>query len=212
MESCLVLILNETEMRFTSNINDLDCSPLAQPSIINPTIIDETKGQELLKLQEEQKTLWREYDLKVAVISCGVTVIVGVIDEQYLEEKRKEYVGYNNETIHSLLNHIQTWAIVINKEKIEAKAHFQAPWSDSPDQHITALAYQLDKRQRDCLRIKAPVSDSDKVDHFVSSMYTSNLFEAKFLEEWKASDDQSWEVTRDSFTKEYGVITRATNR
>ena len=209
---CLALVLSEIEMRFTTNITDLDCSRLAQPAIINPAITDETKGRELLKLQEEQKTLWQEYDLQVAVESCGRTIIVSVIDEQYLEEKKKEYVGYNDETIHSLLEHIRTWAIVTNKEKIEAKAHFQAPWSDSPDQHITAFARQLDKRQRDCLRIKAPVSDSDKVDHFVSSMYTSNLFEAKFLKEWEASLDQSWEVTRDSFTKEYGVVTRATNR
>ena len=43
-------------------------------------------------------------------------------------------------------------------------------------------------------------------------MYDSGLFEAKFLEEWEASVDQSWPTTRDVFTKEYGVITRATNR
>ena len=105
---CLALVLSEIEMRFTTNITDLDCSRLAQPAIINPAITDETKGRELLKLQEEQKTLWQEYDLQVAVESCGRTIIVSVIDEQYLEEKKKEYVGYNYETIHSLLEHIRT--------------------------------------------------------------------------------------------------------
>ena len=65
----------------------------------------------------------------MAVVSCGVTItdIVDIVDEQYLEEKKKEYVGYNDETVHSLLDHVQTWAIVTNKEKNEAKAHFQAP-------------------------------------------------------------------------------------
>ena len=209
---CLALVLNEAEARATTGITDLDCGPQGEPAAINPNITDETKGRELLTMQQEQKTVRQEFDLQVAVVSCGVTVIVSVVDEQYLEEKKKEYVGYNDETIHSLLDHIRTWAIVTNKEKMEAKAHFEAPWSDAPDQHITAFARQLDKRQRDCLRINAPVSDSDKVNRFVSSMYDSTLFEAKFLEEWEASVDQSWTVTRDLFTKEYGVVTRATNR
>ena len=51
---------------------------------------------------------------------------------QYLEEKRKEYVGYNDKSIHLLLDHVQTWAIITNKGEIEAKAHFHTSWSDSP--------------------------------------------------------------------------------
>ena len=209
---CLALVLDETEMRFTSGINNLDCSAIAQPATINPAITDETKGRDLLKLQEEQKTLWQDYDLQEAVNDSGVATIEEVVDAQYLEEKRKEYVGYNDETIHSLLEHVRTWAIITNKEKIEAKARFHAPWSDAPDQHITAYARQLDKRQRDCIRLKTTISESDKVDFFVKNMYDSGLYEAKFLEEWEAAVDQSWLATRDSFAKEYGVITRATNR
>jgi hypothetical protein len=60
--------------------------------------------------------------------------------------------------------------------------------------------------------LKTTISESDKVDFFVKNMYDSGLYEAKFLEEWEASVDQSWKTTRDAFTKEYGVITRATNR
>jgi hypothetical protein len=101
---CLTLVLDETEMRFTSGITSLDCGPIAQPATINPAILDETKGWELLKLQEKQKTLWQEYDLQEAVNNCGVATIMQVIDAQYIEEKRKEYVGYNDEFIHSLLS------------------------------------------------------------------------------------------------------------
>jgi hypothetical protein len=104
--SCLALVLNETEMRFTSGITNLDCGPIAQPATINPAILDKTKGRELLKLQEKQKTIWQEYDLQEAVNNCGVATIVQVIDAQYIEEKRKEYVGYNDESIHLLLDHV----------------------------------------------------------------------------------------------------------
>ena len=42
---------------------------------INATIVDKTKGRELLKLQEEQKTLCQEYGVQEASNDCGVTVI-----------------------------------------------------------------------------------------------------------------------------------------
>ena len=160
-------------MRTMTGITNLDCSPQAELAAINPAIRNNMTGRELLTFQQDQKTVQQEFDLQVAVVSSGVTVIVSVINYQYLKEKKKEYVGYNDKTIHSLLDHIQTWAIVTNKRKIEDKAHFQAPWSDSPDKHITAFARQLDKCQQD-----------DKVDHFVNSIYDSNFFEAKLLEEW----------------------------
>ena len=95
-------------MRITTSIADHDCSPLTHPDVINPVITNKTKGQELLALQQEQKTLWMEFDLQEAIKSCGVAVIVQVIDKQYLEERKKEYIGYNNESIHSLLDHIRT--------------------------------------------------------------------------------------------------------
>ena len=86
----IALVLNETEMHFMSGINDLDCWPIAHPVTINPAIDDEKKGRELLKLQEEQKTLWQEHDLQEAGKACGVAAIVQVIDVHYIKEKRKE--------------------------------------------------------------------------------------------------------------------------
>ena len=58
-----------------------------------------------------------------------------------------------------------------------------------PDQHITEYARQLDRRQRDCIRMKTTISESDKVDLFVKNMYTSRLYEEKFLVEWEALVD-----------------------
>ena len=104
----LALVLDETEMRSTSTIANLSYSPLAQSDAINLSITNNMKGQELLALQTDQKTLWTEFDLQEAVKSCGIAVIVQVIVEQYIKEKRKEYVGYNDESIHLLHDRIRT--------------------------------------------------------------------------------------------------------
>ena len=114
---CLALVLDRTKMCFTIGINDLNCSPLAQSDAINPVIDNDMKGRELLALQEEQKTLWTEFDLQEAVKVYGVAAIVQVINKQYIKEKKKEYVDYNGRSIHSLIDHVRTWAIVTNKEK-----------------------------------------------------------------------------------------------
>ena len=42
-------------------------------------------------------------------------------------------------------------------------------------------------------------------------MYDCGLFEANFIEEWEALTGQTWAPTISVFTKEYGIVTRATN-
>ena len=86
--------------------------------------------------------------------------------------------------MQSLLDHVQTWFIITKKEKIEAKYHFHAPWSNSPDQQITTYNRQLNKRQQDCIKLKTAVANTNKVNYFVKDMYDCGLFEAKLLEEW----------------------------
>ena len=43
-------------------------------------------------------------------------------------------------------------------------------------------------------------------------MYDCGLFEAKLLEEWEALTNKKWAPTRAFFTKEYNVVTQATNQ
>ena len=135
-----MIVLDEAKMRLLTGNNNLACGPIPKPDATNPLIVKDMKGFDLLKLQEYQKTLWQEYDLWEAVDAYTVTSIKQVVNAQYTEDKRKEYVGYNDKTIHLLLSHFQTWDIINNKDKIEAKARVHHPWSDSPDQHITSFA------------------------------------------------------------------------
>ena len=64
--------------------NNLACGPIPKPDAVNPLVIDNKKVRDLLKLQEDQKTFWREYDLQEAVDACGVTAIEQVVDVQYI--------------------------------------------------------------------------------------------------------------------------------
>ena len=126
-------------MRLLTGDNNLACRPIPNPDAINLLILDNTKGHNLLALQEDQKTLWQKYDLQDAVDACRLTSIERVVDAEKFEKRQKEYVGYNGETIHSLLAHVQTWAIITNIEKVEAKARFHNLWVNYPDQHITTF-------------------------------------------------------------------------
>ena len=76
-------------MRLLNGDNNLACGPIPNPDAVNLLIVDDMKGSNLLKFQEDQKTLWQEYDPQEAVDACGVTAIEQVVDAQYIRERRK---------------------------------------------------------------------------------------------------------------------------
>ena len=62
-----MLVLDEAKMRLLTGNNNLACRPIPKQDTINLLIVDDTKGRNLLKLQEDHKTLWYKYDLQEAV-------------------------------------------------------------------------------------------------------------------------------------------------
>ena len=103
---CLALVLHEAKMRLLMGDKNPACRPTPKPDVVNLLIINERKGHGILKLKEDQKNLWQEYELQEDVDACGVTTIEQVVEAQYIEERRKEYTGYNEKTVHSLFAHI----------------------------------------------------------------------------------------------------------
>ena len=57
----LLLVLAETKMRLAAGIQDLKCGHMKRPKLINPKIDDDTKGREILQLQEDHKVNWKDY-------------------------------------------------------------------------------------------------------------------------------------------------------
>ena len=120
----------------------------------------------------------------------AVEAIVSAVDTQYVEKIEEDYVGYKNKKIKTMVEQLQTWYVITTKEKLAIKAHLLDPWSDTPDSHITTFARQLDRCQVECEDHGVTVTKAEKVDYFVSRMYTCDLFEAIFLEDWEQSNDK----------------------
>ena len=190
-------------MRFVTDNATLDCAHLPQPDLVHPKIKQDTKGRDLLQFQEDQKQKWTEYHFQLIVDAVAVEAITAAVDKQYIDELREEYVGYKNATIKTMIKQLQSWFVITNSEKIAIKATFLAPWSDTPNAHITTFARQLDHRQIECNDHGVIITDDEKVVHFIQEMYTCGLFEAKFLNNGEESGDKSWTVTLTLFTQQF---------
>ena len=105
---------------------------------------------------------WQEYTFQTVLDAIGVESIVAVVDDQYVEELSEDYIGYKNQTIATMITHLQTWFVITNKEKLNMKALFYALWIDTPNTHITTFARQLDWRQVECAKNMVTVTDSKK--------------------------------------------------
>ena len=111
-----------------------------------------------------------------------------------------------------MITHLQTWFVIMNKEKLDMKALFYAPWSETPNTHITTFARQLYQRKVECAKNLVTITDSDKVDHFVAQMYLCDIFESKFLDDWEESLDKTWAATKPLFVTQYNKKQRKLER
>jgi hypothetical protein len=94
------------------------------------------------------KTLQKEFDLQEAVTSIGVQRIIDCVEEQYVEELNKDYFGYANQTIKTLLDHLRTkWCKVMTKERTNATEAFYQMWVPSTT-HVITFGQQLTKQQK----------------------------------------------------------------
>ena len=134
------------------------------------------------------------------VDSVAVEAIVAAIDAKYVGELKEDYVGYKNHTIKTLVTHISTWYVITTKDKPDIRVHFLAPWSDTPEAHVTSFARRLDRCQVECEYHGVTVTNEDKLDHFLDQMYTCGLFKAKFLDDWEEKYDKSWGAIHPHFT------------
>ncbi len=75
---------------------------------INPEIDDKSSPYKILTLQDKWKTLQKEFGLQEAVSSIGIQRIIDSVEEQYMEELNKDYFGYPNQTIKTVLDHLHT--------------------------------------------------------------------------------------------------------
>ena len=80
------------------------------------------------------------FDLQEAVTSIGVQeCIIECVEEQYVEERNKDYFGYANQMIKIFIDHLHTkWCKVMTKERTNATEAFYQAWVPLTTQVITS--------------------------------------------------------------------------
>jgi hypothetical protein len=176
---------------------------LVQPLAVNPAIKDNNPQRKLLRLQVDTKNLQKAFDLQEAITNIGVQHIIVSVEEQYIEELNKDYFGYANQTIKSLLKHLCTnWCKVMIKECTDATKAFYHTWVPSST-HVITFGCQLTKLQKKCRMINVIISNKAKALHFVGQMYKSDYFTEDQMTKYKMrlDADKKWNPTLDYFSK-----------
>ena len=92
------------------------------------------------------------------------------------------------------------------------KAAFIVPWSDAPNQHLSACARDLTRRQNNAKKFGVNITDDDKVTKLVACIYEANILKDSVMEKWEEAGERNWTNTVKHFFKEYGVVTPAAER
>jgi hypothetical protein len=159
------------------------------------------------------KKLQKEFDLQEAVTNIGVQRIINSVEEQYIEELNKEYFGYANNTINSVLHHLRTNCCkVMIRERTDATKAFYQAWVPNLT-HIFPFDRQLTKQQRKCKAINVIISDKAKILHFVGKMYKSDYFTEEQMTKYKILLDTNkvWDKTLAHFTDLFSLCKAYSN-
>ena len=124
--------------------------------------------------------------------------IIDSIEEQYIEELNEEYFGYANNTIKSVLHHLQTnWCKVITRERTDATEAFYFYQAWVPNMiHIITFGRQLNKQQKNERRSTS--SFPTKLKPSTSSgKYTSDYFTEEQMTKYEILSDEKkvWDKT-----------------
>ncbi len=203
LHGSLVLVLDDADYAMVTKNIVTSAAPLCKPTTTNSKINKLSTPYEILTLQEEMKTLQKEFKLQEAVTTIGVQCIIDSAKDQYVEELNKDYFSYANQTIKTLLTHLHTkWCKVMTKERTNAAEAFYQAWIPATT-HIITFGRQLDKQQKKCKTINVIILDKAKTLHFVGQMYKSNYYAKDQMTkyEMKADINKTWLHTLQFFTK-----------
>ena len=115
----LPLALPKNKMRIVAQNAGLNCNPLDTPDLVNPAILESTKGRDLLELQEKQKEKWSDYFYQRVLNKIGGEIIISVVPDQYIKPIYKQCIGYNGVTILEFFAQLQTWYVISNGDKLK---------------------------------------------------------------------------------------------
>jgi hypothetical protein len=205
LHGSLALVLDDADYKTITTAVVKSTTHPGQRALVNPKIYDTTSQLDLLTLQAETKRLQKEFDLQEAVTTIGMQRIIDSVEEQYVEELNKEYFGYANQTIKTIIDHLRTnWCKVMTKERTDATEAFYHAWVPNT-MHIIIFGCQLTKLQKKCKTINVIISKEAKTLHFVGQMYKSDYFTEEQMTKYETlvDKDKTWALTLQHFTQLY---------
>ena len=195
----LALVLTDTEYQTVTGSADITTERGTAPPIVPEALANNATLTSRTRVMADHNLACQEFWLQEAVDSIIVDRIVReVIDAAYVEELEDDYVGYNTQSIKSILSHLRSeWCIITTLERKQAADDFRVVWDLTS--HITKFARELDKQQKLCRQIGVPASDASKVQYFIKSMYASDMFDDKEMQAWEVLSVQTWENAKTHF-------------
>ena len=117
--------------------------------------------------------------------AIGVKAIVAAVDEQYVEELSEDYIGYKNQTIATMITHLQTWFVITDKEKLDMKALFYAPWSETPNTHLTTFARHSIGVKSNAPQTRSPSQTATKLTTLSRKCIYATFLNPSFSTTWR---------------------------
>jgi hypothetical protein len=201
----LALVLNDAEYRTVTNVPTLTTTRLVLPPIVPANLANNTTLTHRTRIMADHnlecQELWKQESVNAIIID---KIVREAIDAAYIKELDDDYIGYEAQTINTILEHLRTeWCVVTTLEKKQASAAFHVQWDLSS--HITKFARELDKQQKLCRDIGVPAPDATKVQYYVECMYSSDMFGDKEMQAWelKPSADKTWDSAKPHFVTLY---------
>jgi hypothetical protein len=119
-----------------------------KPPTTPPSLTNRTTLVKRTRLLSNHKVKIKDYYKQESTVAIIVKrVVTEAVDKIYVEELEDEYIGYSNQTIKSLIQHLKDeWCIVttLKKKCVLASLHLTWDWAC----HITRLAKKLDRQQK----------------------------------------------------------------
>ena len=128
----LPLVPDQKKMCLFTTDGSLNCAWLKKPALIHPNTANDTKGRDLVQFQEDHKLRWMEYHFHIVINAVEVEAIVAAVGEQYMDKLKDDYVGYNNQTIKTMVLQLPTWFFITNIEKVATLHGATDPTHTSP--------------------------------------------------------------------------------
>ena len=201
----LALVLDDDEYRVVTGNATHTTTHRVAPPIVPMALANNTMITLCARITADHNLECQEFWKQEAVDAVIVDKIVREgVDASYIEELDDDFIGYSAQMIKTLIEHLRCeWCIVTTMERKQTAAAFHIQWDLTS--HITKFARDLDKQQKLCMDIGVPAADATKIQYYVESMYTSDMFDNKEMQAWevKPIEGKTWDAAKEHFVTLY---------